>query len=201
MTSPTAAAVPDPRASRWLTRTVALVASLAVVGVLTISASRAAFTATTGNGSNTFAAGTVVLDDDDSNGVMFSLSAMKPGDTATRCINVAYTGSLASDVKLYGTVAGTGLATYLDTTVDIGTGAAGGATFDCTGFVLGSNLRSGTLAAFGAANTDFGTGLGGWTGATNPSVRTYRITTTLQNDNAAQGLTASASFTWEAQNQ
>lgn len=202
MMSPSApAAKDDRRGARWATRALAVAASVAVVGVLTISASRAAFTATTNNGSNTFAAGTVVLGDDDNAGVMFSLNSMKPGDTTTRCINVTYTGSLAADVKLYGSVAGTGLATYLNTTIDIGTGAAGGATFDCTGFTLGSNLRGGTLEAFGTANTNFGNGLAGWTGATNPSTRSYRITTTLQNDNAAQGLTASATFTWEAQNQ
>ena len=36
--------------------------------------------------------------------------------------------------------------------------------------------------------------------ATDPSTRTYRITVTLQDDNAAQARSATAGFTWEAQN-
>lgn len=189
------------RRSRALSKAVAILASLLAVGLFTVTASRAAFTATTDNGSNSFAAGTVVLSDDDASGVMFSMSGMAPGATATKCINVTYTGSLTSDVKLYGLVSSPGLAPYLDTTIDIGTGATGGATFDCTGFTGGTNLHTGTLAAFGTARTNFGNGAGGWVGATNPSTRSYRITTTLQNNNAAQGLSATATFTWEAQNQ
>ena len=183
-----------------LTRLGAVGAGLLVMSLLVVTGSRAAFTASTANGVNTFTAGTVTLADDDAGSVMFNLTGMKPGDTATKCVNVTYTGSLAADVKLYGTVGGTGLADYLDTTVDIGTGAAGGAPLDCTGFVLGSNLSSGTLTAFGAAHTNYGNGLGGFAGATNPTTRSYRVTVTLQDNNLAQGKTASLAFTWEAQN-
>jgi hypothetical protein len=97
-------------------------------------------------------------------------------------------------------VGGTGLATYLDTTVDVGTGATGGASTDCTGFTLGSNLHNDTLEAFGTAHTDYASGVGGFTGATNPSTRSYRVTVTLQDNNLAQGKSASVAFTWEAQN-
>jgi hypothetical protein len=183
-----------------LTRVGAVAAGLLVMSLLVVTGSQAAFTASTANGSNTFTAGTVSLADDDAGSVMFNLTGMKPGDTATKCVNVNYTGSLAADVKLYGTVGGTGLATYLDTTVDVGTGATGGAALDCTGFALGSNLHNGTLAAFGTAHTDYSNGLGGFTGATNPSAKSYRVTVTLQDNNLAQGKTASVAFTWEAQN-
>lgn len=183
-----------------LVRLGAVGAGLLAMSLLVVTGSRAAFTANTGNGANTFTAGTVTLADDDAGSVMFNLTDMKPGDTATKCVNVTYTGSLAADVKLYGTVGGTGLADYLDTTVDIGTGAAGGASLDCTGFALDSNLRGGTLTAFGGANTDYASGLAGFAGATNPTTRSYRVTVTLQDDNLAQGKTASVAFTWEAQN-
>ena len=183
-----------------LSRLGAIGAGLLVMSLLVVTGSRAAFTANTANGANTFTAGTVTLADDDAGSVMFSLTGMKPGDTATKCVNVTYTGSLAADVKLYGTVGGTGLADYLTTTVDIGTGATGGASLDCTGFVLGSNLSTGTLTAFGTAHTDYASGLGGFTGATNPTTRSYRVTVALQDDNLAQGKTATLAFTWEAQN-
>ena len=178
----------------------AVAVGLLVMSLLVVTGSRAAFTANTANGSNTFTAGTVTLSDDDSGSVMFNLSDMKPGDTATKCVNVTYTGSLAADINLYGTVGGTGLATYLDTTVDIGTGATGGASTDCTGFTLGSNLHNDTLEAFGTTHTDYASGAGGFTGATNPSTRSYRVTVTLQDNNLAQGKSASVAFTWEAQN-
>ena len=183
-----------------LARLVALLGSLALVGSFVVEGSRAAFNATTDNGANSWTSGSVVLSDDDSASVMFNISNMKPGDTATHCINVTYTGTLTADVKLYGAVAGTGLSTYLNTTVDIGTGAAGGATTSCTGFVSSSNLFNATLATFGTTHTNFATGLGGFAGATNPTTKSYRFTVSLQDNPAAQNKTATATFTWEAQN-
>jgi hypothetical protein len=132
---------------------------------------------------------------------MFTLDDMVPGAPTARCINVTYTGSLPANVSLYGQVGGTGLAPYLDTVIEVGTGAVGGATFDCTGFTAGTGLHDDTLASFGATNTDFATGLGGWTGATTGTTRSYRVTVELQDTNTAQGLGATAGFTWEAQNQ
>jgi hypothetical protein len=178
----------------------AVAAGLLVMSLLVVTGSRAAFNATTSNDTNSFAAGTVVLSDDDAGSVMFNLAGMKPGDTSTKCVNVSYTGSLAADVRLYGTVGGTGLASYLDTVVDIGTGATGGAAMDCTGFTSDANLHTGTLDAFGTAHTNFGNGAGGFAGVTGPVTRSYQVTVTLQDDNNAQGRTATATFTWEAQN-
>jgi type II secretory pathway pseudopilin PulG len=179
---------------------VAVVAGLVLASFVAVTGTRAAFSATSGTGANAFAAGTVALAANDAGSVPFNLSDMVPGTTSTKCVNVTYTGSVTSDVKLYGTVGGTGLATYLTTTIEVGTGATAGASFDCTGFASSSTLQSDTLAAFGTANTDYGNGLGGFTGATNPTTKSYRIVVTLQDDNAAQGLTASSTFTWEAQN-
>lgn len=184
-----------------LVRGAVVLAALAMVSLVVMTGSRAAFTATTVNNGSSLAAGDVKLTDDDANTVMFNLSGMKPGDTATRCINVTYTGSLTADVKLYGAVAGSGLAPYLTTTIDIGSGAAGGAALSCTGFTGGTNLHNGTLAAFGSANTNYANGLGGFNGATNPTSKSYRVQVTLQNNNAAQGKNATLDLTWEAQNQ
>ncbi|MCB1002832.1 MAG: hypothetical protein KDB35_01465 [Acidimicrobiales bacterium] len=186
------------RTSRaWLYRGLAVLASLGFVSVLVVTSSRAAFVDTTDNPSNTFSAGDVVLDDDDAGSVLFNVANMAPGDSRTRCIAVTYTGSLTADVHLYGTVGGTGLADYLDVDVAVGTG---GDFASCTGFSATSTLYTGTLASFGASRTNFANGLGGFNGATDPSTRTYRITVTLQDDNAAQARSATAGFTWEAQN-
>jgi len=177
-------------------RAVAMLASLGFVSVLVMTSSRAAFVDTTDNTSNSFSAGTVVLNDDDSGTVLFNVSNLAPASPRQNCIRVSYTGSLAANVHMYGAASGS-LAQYLDVTVEVGSGGTFG---DCTGFSGGSTLYTGTLSNFAATRTNFANGLAGWDGATNPSNRTYRITVTMQDDNAAQGLSANADFTWEAQN-
>jgi hypothetical protein len=184
-------------------RAVAPVAAFVLVGALVIVGSRAAFTATTANAGDTWTAGSVVLSDDDSNSAMFSATAMKPGDTSTHCIVVTYSGTLAAQaVELYATVGGTGLASDLNAVVAVGTG---GSFADCTGFTATSTLYTGTLADFGTTYADWASGLStGWspTGASSET-RTFQFTVSLPSGtgNAAQGLNASATFTWEAQNQ
>lgn len=190
----------SPRNKVMVARLIALTVSVGVASVFTLNASRAAFTATTTNTGNSWSAGTVVLTDDDSSAVMFNVSNMKPGDTNTKCIKVDYDGSLTADVKAYGVVAGTGLATYLTASVEVG---SGGTFADCTGWVANATpvSFSGTLSAFGTTHSNFTNGLGGYAGAASGSDRTYKVTVTLPSGtlNAAQGLTASATFTWEAQ--
>jgi hypothetical protein len=180
-------------------RYAAALLSLLMVSVLVVTASRAAFSDTTDNAANSWAAGTVTITDDDSGSAMFSVTAMKPGQTVTNCIAVTYSGTLTpADVKLYGSTGGTGLDAYLDTTVEIGTGGSFG---DCTGFTTSSTLFSGTLASFASTYTNWASGLAAWSPASTPESRTFKFTMTLQDDNSAQGLDATATFTWEAQNQ
>ncbi|MDX1689958.1 MAG: TasA family protein, partial [Acidimicrobiia bacterium] len=140
------------RSPAWmlLVRVLAPVAAFLVVGFTVVGATRAAFSGTTDNTSNTFAAGTVVITDDDSGSAMFTASGMKPSDSVTECIAVSYDGSIVpADVKLYvasGGLAGTNLDDYLTLTIEEGTGGAFG---DCTGFT-GSQISTGTMDAFAA---------------------------------------------------
>jgi hypothetical protein len=126
-------------------------------------------------------------------------------DTGTKCIVVTSSGTLASTVKLYQTGYATtnALGTYLNMVIDEGTGgtfSTSGPT-SCTGFSLGSNIYTGTLAAF-AAKTSFANGVGTWAPAAGTVTKTYRIAYTLDTatPNTSQGGTASLGFTWEAQN-
>jgi hypothetical protein len=178
----------------------AALAGMALVSGLVFQTSSAAFSGTTTNSGNSFAAGTVSLSDDDSAGAMFSLSNLKPGDTSTKCIQLTYTGSLGSAIKLYGAIGGgTGLGSYIDLTVTSGTP---GTFADCSTFA-GTQIYTGTLANFASTYTNWTSGLSdpNWTPNTNGQTRTYRFVATLQDNNSAQGLTANTvSFTWEAQN-
>lgn len=182
-----------------LIRVAAVLVGLAVAGLLVIDGSSAAFSDQTHNDKNSVATGTVELTDDDANTAMFDVSGLNGGQSVERCINVTYSGSLKSDVKLYGAVAGSGLAPGLTTKIEVGTGAKTGPNFGCAGFTGGSSLFNGTLAAFGSSHGGYANGLGGFTNASDPTTKSYKITMTVSNDNAYQGKSATVDFTWEAQ--
>jgi signal peptidase len=167
--------------------------------------SNAAFVGTTSNTTNSFAAGTVTMSDDDGGNspstgtamvAITGLNAAAPA--ASRCITVTYTGDLSAPVKLYATsLSGTGLGTYLNFTVDVGTG---GSYASCTGFSLGSTLYSGTLAGYASSYTSYAAGLASsWTPTTNGNTKVFRITYSLQNNPAAIGLICGVNMVWEAQ--
>ncbi len=173
---------------------VGVVGSLAGIGTFS------AFSSTTDNTGNVFAAGTVFIDDNDL-GVspLYNVSNQKPGDFVESCIKVTYTGSLSSTVKLYSSAITGALAQYLNLSVVEGTG--GGAFGDCGGFTPGATIFSDTLDHF---PTTYGGGIataGTWT---NPKTVTYKFTVTLADDNNANGkgsgpiTTGAHSFTWEA---
>lgn len=187
--------VPAAKVALWL-RWGAVPTALVLSSAMVWQASHSAFNATTSNGSNSWSGGTVSLSDDDSGSAMFSATGLKPNDTASKCILVTYGGSLAASVKMYASASGT-LGTYLNLTVQQGTG---GTSSSCAGFTSESTLYSGTLAGFAAASSNFATGVGSFAPTGSGQTKAYRLTYTVQDDNAAQGTSASATFTWEAQN-
>jgi hypothetical protein len=176
-------------------------AAVLASGVMVWGASQAAFSGQTINNGNSWATGTVVLSDDDSGTAMFNATNLKPGATGTKCIQVTSTGSLAAAVKLYGTgfTQQNSVGTHINLTVEEGTGAT---TSSCTGFT-GSQIFSGTLAAFSTGHTNYSNGAGTWapTG-TPPETRSYRFVYTLSAGapDTVQGSTAGIGFTWESQN-
>jgi len=177
----------------------ALMAVIAA-SLLAFQSTGAAFSATTENAGNAFAAGTVTLSDDDAGTAMFTLPAMKPGDSAVGCIEVTYSGTLDPEVRTYGaSTAGDGLEAYLDLTIERGDG-------DCTTFgtstAVWTNGTDGDLGIYLGAATDYATGSDSWqpTGGAPDDTVPYRFTVALQDDNAAQAKTVTVTFTWEAQN-
>ncbi|TIC85746.1 hypothetical protein E8D37_02545 [Nocardioides sp. GY 10127] len=178
-----------------------MVGALLAGSALVYQASSSAYSSTTVNTGNSWAAGTVALTDDDSGTAMFSVTGLKPGSTGSKCIKVSSTSTLAGSVKLYGTSYSTtsSLATYLDITIDQGTV---GTFSSCGSFSAASNAFTGTLASFGTTKTTFGTGVGSWTLTGTPTeTQVYKITYTLNASapDSTQGGTAAVGFTWEAQ--
>ena len=202
---------PDPRRSTT-SRLLRTLLVLGVLGALTGTGTWAAFSATTANSGNSFASGTVSISDNDAGSALFNVSAMKPNDpTRTSCITVTYTGSLPSSVRLYGATGGTGLDQYLNLRVLRGTNSSPSGQ-SCSGFTpdatdyRGSGagvVFDGTLQGFA---DDYASGLVDPVAAspeswTTSEVHSYRFEVSLQDTDAAQGKTASQTFTWEARNQ
>jgi hypothetical protein len=177
----------------------------------------AAFSSTTSNTGDSFAAGSVAISDNDSGAALLSLASGLPGAFDEGCITVTYSGSLAATVKLYGAgtyTSSSSLAPYLDLTITRGSFSSAPAFDSCTGFAADSTdyigagagvIFSGTLAAFNTSYTSFADGLTDPT-SSSPEVwstseaHVYKIRATLQSNIAAQGLNVTESFTWEAQN-
>lgn len=174
-------------------------------GLLVFQASYSAFTATTSNGANSWSAGTVSITSNPGT-AMFTATGLKPASTGTACVKVTYTGSLNSTVKLYlknSDLTGTGLGTYLTFQVNEGTGNNA----NCSDFAQSANDynttgmtdTTKTLAGFNTTANSYATGVSSWAATTN-ATKTYQFVWQLQDNNNAQGLTATATFTWEADN-
>jgi hypothetical protein len=192
------------RAKAWAARSLTLIASLAVVSVLLLNGSRAAFTDATETATNNWTAGTVDLVDDAGGVAMFNTSNMVPGDTVTKCIAVTYsagaTRAAQVDVRLYSTSVSTtnAMSSHLTTQVEVGTG---GGFSDCGAFTAGTTSYSAPLATWATAKTSFSNGVQGFEDAAPGNSRTYKFTITLDATapESVQGGSASAIFKWEAQ--
>ncbi len=184
-----------------------MVFTLAVVGLAALAvafAVYAAFSATTSNPGNSFAAGSVTLTGNNTASAFYNVSGAKPGDSSTaKCMRVTYSGSLPSAVKVYRSAFSGGstpnLASYVTVNVTKGTGSQE----DCSDFSGSTSVYSGTLSSFG---TDWSTGLALTNGSNaaawsqNDAV-TYKFSAQVADDNNAKGLsTGTHSFTWEARN-
>lgn len=186
--------------------------SLVVLGIVACCVATgtfAAFSAKTSSAANTLAAGTVTIADNDAGAAVVALPAASPGQSSTGCISVTYSGSLDAGVRLYAALTGS-LAPYLTLTVTRGTQPAP-AFSSCTGFTADATnyigagagvVYSGALSGF---PTSYAAGIvdplpGSPETWTTGETHAYRFVVTLANNNAAQGLTQSAAFTWEARN-
>jgi hypothetical protein len=140
----------------------------------------------------------VELTDSDAGSAMFTDgTALAPGVSLDRCIEVTYTGSAdLQPVLLYAAATAGDLAPYLDLTVEVGEQAFG-SFGTCGGFEPSSTVYSGTLADFAAGHTDYDTGLTTWEPAGNEDSRSFRFSVSVRDDPAASGRSVSFGFTWE----
>ena len=191
----------------------ALIALAALAAAGGGSVTWAAYTATAANTGDRIDSGTVKLEDNDGDSAVLALSAAEPGAADSGCIKVTFAGSLPSTVRLYGTTGGSGLDQYLDLRVTRGNYAPTEPSFkSCTNFQpdatdylgLGTGVvYDGTLQGY---PDSYAAGLvdppsGGPESWTTGESHVYKLEISLRHNLAAQGLTASQQFTWEARNQ
>ncbi|NHN56473.1 hypothetical protein G9U51_11860 [Calidifontibacter sp. DB0510] len=171
--------------------------SLLASGLIVSQASRAAFSATTDNPGNNWAAGTVALEDNDSGKALFDVRDLAPGQQGEKCITVTSRGSLASAVKLYATDA----KATKDLDKHLNLKVTEVASCDAP---TGAVIFDGSMDRLGASATGYTTGIGSWKPAGTPGeARGYHVQYTFAADapNSTQGGTASLGLVWEAQNQ
>ncbi len=127
---------------------------LGLIGAFAAVGAFSAFSSQTENPNNQITAGTVDLADNDSGNALYNLTNAKPSDPQQRCIEVSYTGSLASEVKMY-RVPGAALgALAADVTVTVQSGTQATPSFPgCTGFTSEDTLYTGKLTRFRPTGT------------------------------------------------
>jgi hypothetical protein len=172
---------------------IALTAMLVAVGVAV--GSGANFTATSANPSNTFASGTLSIDNSNEGVAIFTPTNMRPGSPShTGVVDIKNTGSLAgtfslSRTNLTNSDATNPLAGKINLVVkDCGTFASGTPTCDAGD----PDVYTGTLAAMSSA-----VALGSYAASEK---HRYEFTATLDSsaDDNYQGDNASARFQWDA---
>ena len=186
--------------TRKVLRTVVV---LGLIGALAAVGAFSAFSSQTENPGNQITTGTVDLTDNDSSTALYNLTNAKPSDPQQRCIEVSYTGSLTSEVKMY-RVPGAALGALADdVTVTVHSGTHASPSFPgCTGFNAEDMLYNGKLDAL---PTDWNSGLldapgsdGDWD---QGEKLVYRVTVSVDDVPAAEGQTTGAhTLRWEARN-
>jgi predicted ribosomally synthesized peptide with SipW-like signal peptide len=195
---------------KWREKLLLSFLTIGVLGGLAGLGTFAAFSSTTSSSGLSFEAGSVNLADNDANSALYSVTNKKPGDTVTGCIKVTYTGTVASDVRIYTTSTVGTLGQFIDLTITPGSQAVSSFP-SCVGFVAdaGGPLYSGTLQNFANTKNSYANGIADYPGilatswTANDSV-VYQVSVTLQvaTPDTAQGLTTGThSFTWEARSQ
>jgi len=145
---------------------------------------------------NRVSAGDVELADDDADVPIYTVGSAQPGAQPPKCIVVRNSGSIPAYVRVYATVSG-GLAPYLQLKITRGTATSptGGS---CATFAAdtgaGATVFDGRLNTFPTTSATALSEPGPWAVA---EAHAYRFELTLDGDPGGQGLTASASFTWE----
>jgi hypothetical protein len=197
-------------------RAIAPVAGLLAAGLLVWQGSYAAFSATTVNEGDSWATGSLVLENNGGNGSsygqtttvgLFGESNLIIGSSGQKCLTVSSTGSLAGSLRLTRDAAFTGanaaaLANALVVTVEAANTSGADISSNCTGFPTTGVSTLHTAVALSGLPTAYGSAPSFGVPANAQKVA-YRISWSLPTtgstagDNALQGATATTNLNWE----
>jgi hypothetical protein len=195
-------------------RAAAPAAGLLAAGLLVWQGSYSAFTATTQNNADVWTAGTMTLTNNGGGAAYaatttatFNEVNLKPGSSATKCITVKSTGSTAGALKFYESAladSAPSLGAQIQVTIDAAPVAVD-VLSACAGFPAVGLTNIATGVALTALPTTYAGAVPSVAVAGGTQLVAYRIaytfasTGTNPGDNALQGKTVTAGFTWELQ--
>ncbi len=181
------------------TRILASLAVLALAGGVFTVASLALFTDQQAVGGNAFTTGSVDLVAAPATAVV-TASTMAPGDQVTAPINVANSGTLEFRYSMTSTTDEDVLATELVLTVKSGVTTCDDANWQATGTVLYSGIlgSTGTINVVGDPATGAQAGDRVLAASANENL-CFNVTLPTSAPNSAQGLTSTATFTFDAE--
>ena len=199
---------------RHLIRIIAPAVGLLAAGLLVWQGSYAAFSATTVDTGNTWAAGSLVLTNNGGTAVYaaattatFGGANLKPGSTGTTCLTVKSTGSAAGTLAMYRSAladSAPSLGAQIQLTVTEGVPATD-VQANCTGFPVAGLTTVATNQPLSTFPSSFATATGTTPVAAGTVLEAYKVvwtfvtTGTNPGDTALMGKTVTAGFTWEIQ--
>ncbi len=199
---------------RRAARAVVPVAGLLAAGLLVWQGSYAAFSATTASNADVWTAGTLTLQNNGGGAVYavstsatFNETGLKPGSGNTKCITVKNTSSTAGNLKFYRSAladSAPSLGAQIQVTIDAAIVGAD-VLANCAGFPVAGLTNVATGVALTALPTTYAGAVPSVAVGAGTVLVAYRIaytfatTGTTAGDNALQGKTVTAGFTWELQ--
>ena len=183
-----------------LNKLLILAVGLAIVGGFVGSRGLAVFTSTASVGSNTFTTGTVSLTTSPTTALV-TFIGMAPGDQVTAPLTVTNAGTLALRYAITSTTTENVLATQLALTIKSGVTTCTNASYAATGIVLYNAAALGNTTPMNAVGDPTqGSQAGDRTlaAAANESL-CFNVTLPLASGNAYQGLTTTATFSFQGE--
>jgi len=201
------------RKRHWI-RIIAPAVGLLAAGLLVWQGSYAAFSATTVDTGNTWAAGNLVLTNNGGTAVYsaatsatFGGTNLKPGATGTTCLTVKSTGTAAGTLAMYRSALADSvpsLGAQIQLTITEGVPAAD-VQANCAGFPVAGLTTVATNQPLSTFPSSFATATGTTPVAAGTVLEAYKVvwtfvtTGTNPGDTALMGKTVTAGFTWEVQ--
>jgi hypothetical protein len=199
---------------RRTARAAAPALGLMAAALLVWQGSNAAFSATTANNADVWTAGTLTLQNNGGGAAYavtttatFNETGLKPGSTNTKCITVKNTSSTAGNIKFYRSALADSvpsLGAQIQVTIDAATVGAD-VLANCVGFPVAGLTNISTSVPLTTLPTTFAGAVPSVAVGSGTVPVAYRIaytfatTGTTAGDNALQGKTVTAGFTWELQ--